>query len=234
MIVTVNCPIRARSYGRNVSGTTRLSNARLVHVDQPGYDALAELYASTFPSPYLTPIEEHAVAAFADTVRDSGLDGVVVDVGCGLGQVTADLARRLTVVGLDPSEGMFAFAKRDHPALDFVIGDSSLGSIDADVPIVAIIARFSLIHSDPSAVPDILRTWAGRVPVGGTVLVACQMSEDAGVVEFDHKVAPAWRWHPDRLSAELSAAGFGEVWRITARPDADHRFPDVHMLARRH
>lgn len=201
---------------------------------QPGYDALAELYAATFPSPYLTPIEEHAVAAFADTVRDSRLDGVVVDVGCGLGQVTADLARRgLTVLGLDPSEGMLAFARRDHPALDFSVGDSTLESIDADVTIAAIIARFSLIHSDPSVVPEIMRNWANRVPVGGVVLAACQMSEDAEVVEFDHTVAAAWRWHPDRLSAELSAAGFDEVWRIIARPDADHRFPDVHLLARR-
>lgn len=209
-------------------------DGKLVHVDQPGYDALAELYAETFPSPYLTPIEKHAVAAFADTVRDSRIYGVVVDVGCGLGQVAADLARRgLPVIGIDPSEGMLEFARRDNPELDFRIGDSMLEGMNRDVAVAAIISRFSLIHSNPAHVPGILRIWADRVPENGTVLVACQMSEDADVVEFDHKVAPAWRWHPDRLSAELSAAGFDELWRIAARPDADHRFPDVHMLARR-
>lgn len=41
------------------------------------------------------------------------------------------------------------------------------------------------------------------------------------VVEFDHAVAPAWRWHSDRLAAVLSDAGFDEVWRTAGRPDAD-------------
>lgn len=225
MTVTINCPIRASSYAPDVSRTD---------VNQPGYDALADDYAAAFPSPYLTAMEKHAVAAFAETVLHSHIDGLVVDAGCGLGQVTADLARQgLNIIGVDPSAGMLAFARRTYPTLSFSLGDSTLKGVDPDVSIAAIIARFSLIHSDPAMVPRILRAWAGRLAAGGTVLVACQISEDSEVAEFDHRVAPAWRWHPDRLSAELSAAGFDEVWRIVSRADTDHRFPDVHMQARR-
>jgi hypothetical protein len=46
-------------------------------------------------------------------------------------------------------------------------------------------------------------------------------------------VAPAWRWHPDELSRVLNEGGFDEQWRVVSRPDGVHRFPEVHLLARR-
>ncbi|PVY27631.1 methyltransferase family protein [Williamsia muralis] len=204
-------------------------------MEQPGYDAMADLYAATFPHPFLTALEEHAVAAFADTVRDRGADGPAVDVGCGLGQVTAFLAERgLTSIGIDPSEQMLARATREFPHLDFVQGDATLDQLNGALPIAAILARFSLIHIPPEDIPDVLRCWASRTFAGAPVLVACQISSHAGQVEqFDHKVAPAWRWHPDRLAADLSDAGFDEVWRAVSQPDDQHRFADVHMLATR-
>ena len=204
-------------------------------MEQPGYDAMADLYAATSPHPFLTPLEEHAVAAFADTVRDRHADGPVVDVGCGLGQVTAFLAKRgLASIGIDPSEQMLARATREFPHLDFVRGDATLDQLDGDLPIAAILARFSLIHIPPENVPDVLRCWSSRTLAGAPVLVACQISSHTGQVEqFDHKVAPAWRWHPDRLAAALSDAGFDEVWRAVSQPDDQHRFADVHLLATR-
>lgn len=204
-------------------------------MEQPGYDAMADLYAATFPHPFLTPREEHAIAAFADTVRDRRADGPVVDVGCGLGTVTAFLAARgLASIGIDPSDQMLARATREFPHLDFVLGDATLDQLHRDLPIAAILARFSLIHIPPEDVPDVLRCWASRTSAGAPILVACQISSHAGQVEqFDHKVAPAWRWHPDRLAADSSDAGFDEVWRAVSQPDDQHRFGEVHMLARR-
>ena len=162
-------------------------------MEQPGYDAMADLYAATFPHPFLTPLEEHAVAAFADTVRDGPEDGLVVDVGCGLGQVMAFLAERgLTTIGIDPSEQMLARATREFPHLTFVRGDASLDQLDHNFPIAGILARFSLIHIPPEEVPDVLRRWASRASANTPVLVACQISSRTGQVEqFDHKVAPA-------------------------------------------
>jgi demethylmenaquinone methyltransferase/2-methoxy-6-polyprenyl-1,4-benzoquinol methylase len=50
-----------------------------------------------------------------------------LDVACGSGRLTAELARRAAggrVVGLDFSRGMLARAQADHPGLEFVKGDA--------------------------------------------------------------------------------------------------------------
>lgn len=206
------------------------------HVTQPGYDSLAGIYAETFPSAYLTPLEHHVVAAFADQVRDDGRDGIVVDVGCGLGHVTADLAHRgLDVIGVDPSAGMLEIARRHHRDLVFHQDDARLARTDLrGRPLRAVLSRFSLIHVDPAEVPGVLAGWASRMEADTLVAVACQSTDSPGdVVEFDHAVAPAWRWHPDRLSAALSEAGFDEEWRAVSRPDSNQRFPAAHLVARR-
>lgn len=205
-------------------------------MEQPGYDALADLYAATFPGPYLTPLERRVVAAFADVVREDTTEGVVLDVGCGTGHVAADLSRRgLDVLGIDPSVAMLGIARRNYPHLRFVRGDALLGSEElTQLNIRSILARYSLIHLPLTEVSAALRHWASRLTSGAIVMVASQTTDVAGdVVEFDHAVAPAWRWHPDRLAAALAEAGFDEMWRTISRPDANHRFPDVHMMARR-
>lgn len=206
--------------------------AILVAMTQPGYDALADLYAETFPNPYEFPIERHACAAFAEAA--AGRPGRTVDVGCGLGHVAADLtARGLDVVGIDPSPGMLAHARRLHPHLPFVDGDASLAALPTDVPIAAILARFSLIHVAPAQVRATLRGWAGRVGAGTPLLVAFQAVDEPGQpLAFDHAVAPAWRWHPDAFAQVLADAGFAESWRIVYR-DKDYRFPMAQLLTHR-
>jgi SAM-dependent methyltransferase len=199
-------------------------------VTQPGYDALAHRYAEMFTGPYQTPIERHAVAAFVEKI---GSPGVVVDVGCGIGHVTADLDRRgLDVIGCDPSPAMLAIARKRYPQLAFIDGDATLAGVTD--PIAAIIARFSLIHLPPDEVSNVLRLWANRLLPGTPILIAAQSSDLPGpAASFDHAVAPAWRWHPDELSRVLADNGFVEEWRIVNRPDTAHRFPGVHLLAHR-
>ncbi|MDO4918109.1 trans-aconitate 2-methyltransferase [Kocuria sp.] len=217
---------------------------------QPGYDRLAAQYSEAFPDAFRTPLERHAVEAFADQVALSGLTGPVVDVGCGTGHVTAALADRgLPVIGVDPSEAMLEIARAAHPGVTFVNGtadprtwDAALadgladaaagGAPGGEVRPAAVLARYSLIHVTPDRVPGIVRSWAERLPVGGLVLTAFQ-SVDGGraVVSFDHAVAPAWRWHPEVMADHVLYAGLTEQWRILSRPDTEHRFPECHVLA---
>ncbi|WP_305093107.1 trans-aconitate 2-methyltransferase [Prescottella sp. R16] len=203
-------------------------------MEQPGYDAVADLYVRTFPSPYLTVLERHAVEMFTDLVHTGPETGVVVDVGCGPGQITADLAGAgLDVIGIDPSTEMLRIARAEYPHLRFVLGDAALDALPG-VTVRAILARYSLIHVPPTNIPEVLDHWSGLLQPGSIVAIAGQSTDEAdAVTEFDHAVAPAWRWHPDRLAAALSDAGFDEIWRTVSRPDADHRFPDVHITARR-
>ncbi|AQA06775.1 SAM-dependent methyltransferase [Mycobacterium sp. MS1601] len=197
---------------------------------QPGYEVLAQRYAAMFPSAYQTSVEQHAVAAFVETIE---LEGVVLDVGCGLGHVTADLARHgLHVVGCEPSPAMLAIARDTYPDLIFLETDARL--VGAPRPIAAILARFSLIHIPPDELAEIFLRWAHLVGPTTPVLIAMQSTDTPGPARpFDHAVAPAWRWHPDELSRVLTEAGFDERWRIVNRPDTVHRFPGVHLLARR-
>lgn len=205
---------------------------------QPGYDALAEQYELTFPDPFQTPLERHAVAAFADMVLVHHSEGTVVDIGCGTGHVTADLAHRgLEAVGIDPSEAMLDIARRSHPEVVFRRGEANLNespeSIDRLVPLRGVLTRFSLIHVDPHHIGGVLASWAQHMPAGGVVLLAFQSTDGEGqsVVSFDHAVAPAWRWHPDEMSRQLARAGFDEAWRTISRPDPLHRFPECHLAA---
>jgi ubiquinone/menaquinone biosynthesis C-methylase UbiE len=50
----------------------------------------------------------------------------LLDVGCGPGTITADLAERLApgrVCGIDPSDEVIAAAQRDYPGVEFATGD---------------------------------------------------------------------------------------------------------------
>jgi demethylmenaquinone methyltransferase / 2-methoxy-6-polyprenyl-1,4-benzoquinol methylase len=62
--------------------------------------------------------------------RTTGLapGGSALDVACGSGKLTAELARQVgskgKVVGLDFSAEMLEVARRDHPGIEFVEGDA--------------------------------------------------------------------------------------------------------------
>ncbi|HEY3608896.1 MAG TPA: class I SAM-dependent methyltransferase, partial [Pseudonocardiaceae bacterium] len=90
---------------------------------------------------YPQAVIDSLVAAFG-----LGADDVVVDLGCGTGQLTVPLAARVrAVVGMDPEPDMLAYARRagsgvanvswlvgadtDLPALGALLGDRSVAAI---------------------------------------------------------------------------------------------------------
>ena len=204
---------------------------------QPGYDALAELYDATFPAGSLSPPERAAMELFADALRSLGSERPVIDVGCGTGHQTHDLASQgFRVIGVDPSGAMLERARRRYPELHLVQGDAGLSTVP-DPVFSGVLARYSLIHVPPEQLGGVLALWAARVQSGGVVMTAFQ-SLDAGlhtdVDEFDHAVAPAWRWRPDAMAEALAGAGLVERWRLVTRPgDGFHRFPECHLLSAR-
>lgn len=200
-------------------------------MDQPGYDALAQLYADTFPDAFTSPLERAAVDAFLDSLPGPR----IVDVGCGIGHVAAHLAERGgTVVGVEPSPNMLALARAAHPRLDLRAGDARLAGLELG-GFDGALARYSLIHLPPNEVRAVLRDWHARLPDGAALLIAVQSTDEPGVHPFDHVVAPSWRWHPDALAEAVTDAGFTEQWRLISRPDgqAHHRFPELHLAARK-
>ena len=93
------------------------------------YDATADLYAEFIGTEITAaiegPVDRALLDAFVELVAPSG--GLIADVGCGTGRVTAFLAARgLAVVGVEPSPGMLSIAATAHPGLRFepgAIGD---------------------------------------------------------------------------------------------------------------
>jgi len=81
----------------------------------------------------------------------------VLDVGCGDGKITAEIAERLpsgSVVGIDPSTRMIEFARAhflaDHANLDFTVGDATRLSYQEAFDLVV---SFNALHwiSDQAA-----------------------------------------------------------------------------------
>ena len=203
--------------------------------EQPGYDALADLYDETFATGYTCAEERSAIDLFAAELSTLDRIGPVVDVGCGTGHHANDLtARGFRVIGADPSDAMLGHARRRFPALELVQDDALLRGVPTDV-FSGVLARYSLIHVPPDQLGAVLSSWARRLQPGGVVLVAFQAlpSEAAeDVEEFDHVVARAWRWKPDAMAAALTRVGLSERWRLVVQPTGEHhhRFPACHLL----
>jgi SAM-dependent methyltransferase len=77
----------------------------------------------------------------------------IVDLGCGTGLITRDLARRgYRVLGVDPAPGMIAVARRrpDGDRVEWVVGTAAqIGTPDADLAIMSgHVAQFFLTDGD--------------------------------------------------------------------------------------
>jgi len=135
----------------------------------------------------------------------------LLDVGCGPGTITADLATRLapgTVLGIDASAEVIDAARRDHPDVTFSVADVyDLGLEDASWDVVH--AHQVLQHlADPVAA---LREMRRVVRPGG--IVAARDSDYA-----------SFTWHPADGRLERWLALYQEIARANSgEPDAGRR-----------
>ncbi len=92
----------------------------------------------------------------------------ILDLGCGTGHLTAQIAARgATVVGLDASASMIAQARQNYPKLAFVLGDAR--ALRFDEPFDAVFSNAAL-HWIPQANPVIAGVAAALKPSGRFVL----------------------------------------------------------------
>ena len=95
-----------------------------------------------------------------------------LDLGCGNGTLTAELAARgLDVVGMDASPEMIDLARATHPELRFVLGDATSFSLDAPVDVVF---SNSMLHwIDRELHPAALARVATALVPGGQLVFEC-------------------------------------------------------------
>lgn len=199
------------------------------------YDQIAGQYTDYVLEVFPTDrVDLAMIGLFAELV--AGLDNTqVADIGCGPGHISDFLARRgLTVRGIDLSPAMIERARRARPDLRFDLG--SLLELDiADGALGGVLAHYSIIHTPPDRVPTALAEFSRVLAPGGYLLVSFQSGDDSldGWQEFDHRVAPAYRWSLGGMAALLAPAGLVEVARLRGEPGPSNRRHEGHLLARK-
>jgi SAM-dependent methyltransferase len=150
----------------------------------------------------------------------TGIDGTVLDLGCGPGQWSAYLhSLGVDVVGVDIVEEFIEHARTHHPGPEFRRG--SLTDRDLPGPAAGVLAWFSTIHLTPSELGPALAGFREVLKPRGRLVVGF-FDSDHGVAEFQHKVTTAWRYPVEAMADRLQQAGFTEVerfqWSLPDRP----------------
>ena len=148
--------------------------------------------------------------------RDSTA-GLLLDAGCGPGHWTDVLSARgrRNVVGIDGSTRFLESARDRFPGNRFVAGDLSALPV-ASRSVDGILAWYSIIHTPPAELPQILEEFARTLAPGGSLQLGF-FAGDPGVA-FEHAVMTAYYWSAEALTDLLHAAGFS-VEHATTRTD---------------
>lgn len=133
-------------------------------------------------------------------------DGPLLDAGCGPGHWT-DLLRRSghDVVGADMVPEFLASAEHRFPKTVFrtaTLTDTGAPSSS----LAGILAWYSLIHTPPDGVAQVLAEFARVLRPGGRILVG--FFEWPRLEMFPHAVVTAYRWPVKELASRIEAAGF--------------------------
>ncbi|MGC5052157.1 class I SAM-dependent methyltransferase [Micromonospora sp. DT48] len=150
----------------------------------------------------------------------AGLDGRVLDLGCGPGHWSGYLhSLGVDVTGVDLVPEFIDHARANVPGPVFQLGSMT----ELDVPdhtAAGILSWYSTIHLPPQELDDVLTEFRRMLKPSGRLVIGFFDSDDE-VAAFDHKVLTAYRWPVDVFSAHLTRAGFTELQRLR------HQFPDT-------
>lgn len=166
------------------------------------YDARAAEYIELIGDvAQLADADREEIGRWADATK-----GRILDAGCGPGLWTGFLhAAGRDVLGIDLSEQFIAHARTQHPELEFVHG--SFADLPApDASLGGILAWYSLIHTPPAELPEILTEFARVLTPGASILIG--YFEGAPREPFAHAITTAYFWTADALAERLEPAGF--------------------------
>ncbi len=184
-----------------------------------GYDRIAERYADASEE---ARADATYFRAFLDRcLRSIPAGGTILDLGCGAGLISAELARRGRVIGVDLSSEQLRLARARVPAASFVLADLSElevrnGAVDA------IAVFWSVIHvrrERHAALFARMRTW---LRPGGVLFGTLGSGDNPAERDDDFLGAPMYWSHFDAETNRrlLREAGF-EVEEADVAEDMD-------------
>lgn len=158
-----------------------------------------------------------------------GVEGRIVDVGCGPGQWTSYLHENGgDIEGIDPVPEFIDDARQRFPGADYRIGQADQMGVE-DRSLGGVLAWYSLIHIDPERIGAILSELARCIRPDGGLLIG--FFEGAELAPFDHAVTTAYFWPVDLLASRVEQAGF-TVTDVRTRTDPGTR-PQGTIVAQR-
>lgn len=204
-----------------------------VAVTRTAYDTVAADYAELLRDELAAKPHDRAVlATFAELIDD----GLVADIGCGPGRVSAHLAALgVDVFGIDLSPEMIAVARRSHPELRFELG--TMDGLDLpDAALSGIVAWYSIIHTPPERLPQVFAEFVRILRPGGLLQLAFQVGDERRRIEsaYGHDVSlDAYRLRPERIAELADAAGFALEAQLVRSPERGEKTDQAFLLLRR-
>ncbi|WP_347037414.1 class I SAM-dependent methyltransferase [Glutamicibacter halophytocola] len=173
------------------------------------YASLSEAYIELFGRvEQAEPEDRELIARWAQD-----LAGPVLDAGCGPGQWTHAVASaERPAIGVDMVPEFVKHAAANYPECTFQLADMSALPFP-DGSFSGVLSWYSIIHTPPEQLPEVLNSLARVLQPGGALLLGFFAAQK--VHPFEHKVAPAWYWPVGELSKLVEAAGFEIVDRGT-------------------
>lgn len=220
--------VRARergcAYGREITGSLGLV-ARAEVAD--AYDSRADEYVEKLGSLHQMADRDRASI---EQWRESTA-GRLLDAGCGPGHWTDVLSERgrRDVLGIDGSIRFLESARDRFPGSRFIVGDLfalPIASRSQD----GILAWYSIIHTSPTDLSQILEEFARTLAPDGSLLLGF-FAGDPGVV-FEHAVTTAYYWSAEALTDLLHPHGFS-VEHAETRTDPSAQRAHGELRARR-
>lgn len=102
------------------------------------------------------------------TLLDPKPNECILDIGCGTGQLTAEISKfGAQVTGIDASESMIAEAKKNYPAIDFRIADARTFNLGIQFDAVFSNAAFHWIKPPE----DVVKCISAALKLGGRMAV---------------------------------------------------------------
>ncbi len=145
------------------------------------YDRVAERYADLVGSGLDDlPLERALLDHFARRVTDAG-GGPVLDVGCGPGRLTRDLAARgLVVSGIDVATAMLRLARGTSPGVGFAAGSVTRIPV-RDGALAGVFCWYLLHHVPDEALGTAIRELARVTAPGGSLMIGGHVGDSAYV-----------------------------------------------------
>lgn len=175
---------------------------------------------------------DHVAAEDLDLVASwaRGLNGLVLDVGCGPGQWTHFLTRLgVSAAGIDPVPEFVESARATYPGSSYRLGRAEdLGVAKGSLG--GVLAWYSLIHTEPERIGGALDEIARCLRPGGGLAVG--FFAGPKLRPFDHAVVTAYCWPIESMVATIEAAGF-DVAHTESRTDRPARTHAAILAIRR-